>query len=429
MLVAILVLSIISLLAGLSSVVLVLYYAKKQKDKVEVKEENRELELFEQRVNNEIRILRETLLTAISGGNKNMSDSLGLFGEAQSRGVANLLKSVSDSMARLEERQQQLTVDTERRINSLKADVIKTLADIRESNSAKLDEMRKTVDEKLQASLEQQLGQSFGLIGDKLAKVHEGLGEMRALSQNVTDLKKVMTGVKTRGIWGEISLGSLLEEILAPEQYDTNVRLGKSNKFVEYAVVMPGQGEGRVLLPIDSKFPLEDYQRLVEASQSGDKALFESASKALEERVKSEAMDIKNKYILPPHTVDFGILYLPIEGLFAEVAKRAGLVEKLRTEYKVMIAGPTTFAALLNSLQLGFKSLAIEKNSREILKLFNKFKKQFEDFTEELAKSQKNAEQLVNHMRAMTDKTQKIETSIGKVLSLDGDNLLDTDNE
>lgn len=429
MLVAILVLSIISLLAGLSSIVLVLYYAKKQKDKVEVKEENRELELFEQRVNNEIRILRETLLTAISGGNKNMSDSLGLFGEAQSRGVANLLKSVSDGMARLEERQQQLTVDTERRINSLKADVIKTLADIRESNSAKLDEMRKTVDEKLQASLEQQLGQSFGLIGDKLAKVHEGLGEMRALSQNVTDLKKVMTGVKTRGIWGEISLGSLLEEILAPEQYDSNVRLGKSNKFVEYAVVMPGQGDGRVLLPIDSKFPLEDYQRLVEASQSGDKALFESASKALEERVKSEAMDIKNKYILPPHTVDFGILYLPIEGLFAEVAKRAGLVEKLRTEYKVMIAGPTTFAALLNSLQLGFKSLAIEKNSREILKLFNKFKKQFEDFTEELAKSQKNAEQLVNHMRAMTDKTQKIETSIGKVLSLDGNNLLDTDNE
>ena len=252
MLVAILVLSIISLLAGLSSVVLVLYYAKKQKDKVEIKEENRELELFEQRVNNEIRILRETLLTAISGGNKNMSDSLGLFGEAQSRGVANLLKSVSDGMARLEERQQQLTVDTERRINSLKADVIKTLADIRESNSAKLDEMRKTVDEKLQASLEQQLGQSFGLIGDKLAKVHEGLGEMRALSQNVTDLKKVMTGVKTRGIWGEISLGSLLEEILAPEQYDTNVRLGKSNKFVEYAVVMPGQGDGRVLLPIDS---------------------------------------------------------------------------------------------------------------------------------------------------------------------------------
>ena len=429
MLVAILVLSIISLLAGLSSIVLVLYYAKKQKDKVEVKEENRELELFEQRVNNEICILRETLLTAISGGNKNMSDSLGLFGEAQSRGVANLLKSVSDGMARLEERQQQLTVDTERRINSLKADVIKTLADIRESNSAKLDEMRKTVDEKLQASLEQQLGQSFGLIGDKLAKVHEGLGEMRALSQNVTDLKKVMTGVKTRGIWGEISLGSLLEEILAPEQYDTNVRLGKSNKFVEYAVVMPGQGDGRVLLPIDSKFPLEDYQRLVEASQSGDKALFESASKALEERVKSEAMDIKNKYILPPHTVDFGILYLPIEGLFAEVAKRAGLVEKLRTEYKVMIAGPTTFAALLNSLQLGFKSLAIEKNSREILKLFNKFKKQFEDFTEELAKSQKNAEQLVSHMRAMTDKTQKIETSIGKVLSLDGNNLLDTDNE
>ena len=416
MLVAILVLSIISLLAGLSSVVLVLYYAKKQKDKVEVKEENRELELFEQRINNEIRILRETLLTAISGGNKNMSDSLGLFGEAQSRGVANLLKSVSDGMARLEERQQQLTVDTERRINSLKADVIKTLADIRESNSAKLDEMRKTVDEKLQASLEQQLGQSFGLIGDKLAKVHEGLGEMRALSQNVTDLKKVMTGVKTRGIWGEISLGSLLEEILAPEQYDTNVRLGKSNKFVEYAVVMPGQGDGRVLLPI-------------EASQSGDKALFESASKALEERVKSEAMDIKNKYILPPHTVDFGILYLPIEGLFAEVAKRAGLVEKLRTEYKVMIAGPTTFAALLNSLQLGFKSLAIEKNSREILKLFNKFKKQFEDFTEELAKSQKNAEQLANHMRSMTDKTQKIETSIGKVLSLDGNNLLDTDNE
>ena len=429
MLVAILVLSTISLLAGLSSVVLVLYYAKKKKDKVEVKEENRELELFEQRVNNEIRILRETLLTAISGGNKNMSDSLGLFGEAQSRGVANLLKSVSDGMARLEERQQQLTVDTERRINSLKADVIKTLADIRESNSAKLDEMRKTVDEKLQASLEQQLGQSFGLIGDKLAKVHEGLGEMRALSQNVTDLKKVMTGVKTRGIWGEISLGSLLEEILAPEQYDTNVRLGKSNKFVEYAVVMPGQGDGRVLLPIDSKFPLEDYQRLVEASQSGDKALFESASKALEERVKSEAMDIKNKYILPPHTVDFGILYLPIEGLFAEVAKRAGLVEKLRTEYKVMIAGPTTFAALLNSLQLGFKSLAIEKNSREILKLFTKFKKQFEDFTEELAKSQKNAEQLANHMRSMTDKTQKIETSIGKVLSLDGNNLLDTDNE
>ena len=428
MILAILVISAISLLLGISSLVFVLCFIKKQKSEERTGAAETVL-LSEHRLNSEIRVLRETVLTAISGGNKSMSDSLGLFGEAQSRGVANLLKSVSDGMSRLEEKQQQLTVDTERRINSLKADVIQTLADIRESNSAKLDEMRKTVDEKLQASLEQQLGQSFGLIGDKLAKVHEGLGEMRALSQNVTDLKKVMSGVKTRGIWGEISLGSLLDEILSPEQYLTNVRLGKSNKFVEYAVVMPGQGDSKVLLPIDSKFPMEDYQRLVEASQSGDKALFDSASKALEERVKAEAMDIKNKYILPPHTVDFGILYLPIEGLFAEVAKRAGLMERLRNEYKVMIAGPTTFTALLNSLQLGFKSLAVEKNSREILKLFNKFKKQFEDFTEELTKSQKNAEQLLNHMRTMTDKTQKIETSIDKVLALDGENLLDSNDE
>ena len=428
MILAILVISAISLLLGISSLVFVLCFIKKQKSEERTGAAETVL-LSEHRLNSEIRVLRETVLTAISGGNKSMSDSLGLFGEAQSRGVANLLKSVSDGMSRLEEKQQQLTVDTERRINSLKADVIQTLADIRESNSAKLDEMRKTVDEKLQASLEQQLGQSFGLIGDKLAKVHEGLGEMRALSQNVTDLKKVMSGVKTRGIWGEISLGSLLDEILSPEQYLTNVRLGKSNKFVEYAVVMPGQGDSKVLLPIDSKFPMEDYQRLVEASQSGEKALFDSASKALEERVKAEAMDIKNKYILPPHTVDFGILYLPIEGLFAEVAKRAGLMERLRNEYKVMIAGPTTFTALLNSLQLGFKSLAVEKNSREILKLFNKFKKQFEDFTEELTKSQKNAEQLLNHMRTMTDKTQKIETSIDKVLALDGENLLDSNDE
>ncbi len=414
-------LSIVTLILGAAAVALmVLLLTKKGK--------NSDTTQLENTLKSELKAMQSGTEAALKSGNSTLVDGIKLYGDAQAQSTANMLNNVNESMRRLEERQNELTRQTEQRMSDLKGDVMRTLSGIQQDNNAQLEKMRGVVDTKLQTTLEQRLTSSFGMIGERLEKVHEGLGEMRALSQNVTDLKKVMSGVKTRGIWGEISLGSLLEQILSPAQYKVNARLGRSNKVVEFAVVMPGQGDDTVLMPIDSKFPMEDYQRLVDASESGNKELYEAAAKALEDRVKSEASDIKTKYVAPPYTVDFGVLYLPVEGLFAEVVKRPGLMERLRDEYKVMVAGPTTFTALLNSLQLGFKSLAIEKNSREILKMFNRFKHQFEGFTEELARTQKNAEALITHVKSISDRTRVMEGSIGKVLLLDdGKGVTDDD--
>ena len=248
--------------------------------------------------------------------------------------------------------------------------------------------MRITVDEKLQGTLEKRLGESFKLVNDRLESVYKGLGEMQTLAQGVGDLKKVFTNVKSRGYWGEIQLASILEQFLTPEQYLKNVKTKpKSNDFVEFAIKLPGRDETPVLLPVDSKFPIEDYTRLVDAEESSNIDLINEYRKKLYNSVKSFAKDIFDKYIEAPYTTDFGIMFLPTESLYSEILKNTSLVEELSQKYRVVISGPTTFVALLNSLQMGFRTLAIEKRTSEVWELLGKVKSEFSKFGDMLDKT------------------------------------------
>lgn len=286
-----------------------------------------------------------------------------------------------------------------KQIEGLRGVIDGKLKEIQESNVLKLDEMRKTVDEKLQTTLTTRLGESFKLVSERLELVHKGLGEMQTLASGVGDLKRVLTNVKTRGTWGEVQLSNLLEQVLTAEQYATNVatKPGSADR-VEFAIKLPGRdpGEGQVWLPIDAKFPKEDYERLVEAAERADIEGVESAGKALTERVRLEAKAIQDKYIAPPHTTDFGILFLPTEGLYAEVLRRPGLTERLQRENRVMIAGPTTLAALLNSLQMGFRTLAIERRSSEVWQVLGAVKTEFGKFGEVMDRVQKKLQEATN---------------------------------
>jgi DNA recombination protein RmuC len=246
------------------------------------------------------------------------------------------------------------------------------LQSMQSDNAKQLDQMRQTVDEKLQGTLEKRLGESFKLVSERLELVHKGLGEMQSLATGVGDLKKVLTNVKTRGTWGEVQLGAMLEQVLNPDQFSTNVATKDGGERVEYAIRLPGQGDDKdevVWLPIDAKFPVEDYQRLIDAQERAEVDAVEQAGKQLENRVRACAGDICSKYLNPPKTTDFGILFLPIEGLFAEVIRRTGLTEVIQRECRVVIAGPTTLWSILNSLQMGFRTLAIQKRSSEVWNL------------------------------------------------------------
>ena len=293
------------------------------------------------------------------------------------------------------------------------------LTELRNDNTRKLEQMRATVDEKLQATLEKRLGESFRQVGERLEQVYKGLGEMRSLASGVGDLKKVLTNVKTRGTWGEIRLGSILEQILTPEQYDTNVDTrGKGRERVEFAIRLPGRqedGSGMVWLPIDSKFPQEDYQRLLDAQETADKELADRSLKHLETRIKAEAKHIKEKYIEPPHTTDFGIMFLPVEGLYAEVLRRPGLCDELQREHRIVVTGPTTLAALLNSLQMGFRTLAVEKRSSEVWRLLGAVKTEFAKFGEVLAKTKKKLQEASNTIDGAEVRTRVIQRKLQTV--------------
>jgi DNA recombination protein RmuC len=271
------------------------------------------------------------------------------------------------------------------------------LRSLQEDNTRKLEQMRATVDEKLQRTLDKRLGESFKQVSERLEQVYKGLGEMRTLASGVGDLKKVLTNVKTRGTWGEIRLSHILEQILTPDQYNMNVATKKnSNDRVEFAIKLPGQAadeEKIVWLPIDSKFPLEDYQRLMDAQDAADVELAEKHTKNLENRITSEAKLIKEKYLEPPGTTDFGIMFLPVEGLYAEVLRRPGLCDTLQREHRIVVTGPTTLAALLNSLQMGFRTLAIEKRSSEVWQLLGMVKTEFGKFGDVLAKTKKKLQE------------------------------------
>ncbi len=261
---------------------------------------------------------------------------------------------------------------------------------LRAENAEKLEQMRATVDEKLHSTLEKRLGESFALVSERLEKVHQGLGEMQTLANDVGGLKRVLTNVKTRGTWGEVQLGALLEQMLAPDQFVKNAHIDGAPEVVEYAVKLP---DGDVLIPIDSKFPIEDYDRLIQAGEQGNPAAVESAAEALEKRIKLEAKRIADKYVLPPKTTDFGIMFLPTEGLYAEVMRRTGLAAEMQNKHRICIAGPSTLGAFLNSLQMGFKTLAIQKRSGEVWQVLNEAKTEFEKYAAWVEKVKKNIEQ------------------------------------
>jgi len=312
----------------------------------------------------------------------------------------------------------ELTRTSEQKLETMRQTVEAKLTALQTDNAAKLELMRQTVDEKLHQTLEQRLGESFKLVSDRLELVQKGLGEMQTLAQGVGDLKRVLTNVKTRGTLGEIQLESLLDQILAPEQYQANVTVmpGQTER-VDFAIRLPGSDEHDepIWLPIDAKFPLEDYQRLVEAEANGDLAGVQEAAKWLETRIKTEAKSIRDKYIQPPHTTDFAILFLPLEGLFAEVLRRPGLFETLQREYRVVLTGPTTITAFLQSLQMGFRTLAIQKRSSEVWKLLGAVKTEFGKFGAVLEKTQKKLQEASHTIDQAATRTRAIERTLRSV--------------
>ena len=313
-----------------------------------------------------------------------------------------------------------LTNINETKLENIRKTVDERMILMQKDNSEKLEKMRITVDEKLHSTLEKRLGESFKLVNDRLESVYKGLGEMQNLAQGVGDLKKVFTNVKSRGFWGEIQLGNILEQFLTKEQYLCSVKTKpKSNDFVEYAIKLPGKNDNEtVLLPVDSKFPIEDYTRLVDASEKGEVEEVEAARKSLENSVKLFAKDIYEKYIETPYTTDFGIMFLPTESLYCEIVKNTDLCETLTQKYRVVVAGPTTFVALLNSLQMGFRTLAIEKRSSEVWQLLGMVKSEFSKFGELLDKTNKKLQEISNTMDLASRKTRTIEKKLKNVEQL-----------
>jgi DNA recombination protein RmuC len=306
---------------------------------------------------------------------------------------------------------------------TLRGAVEQRLERIQQDNSSKLEQMRQTVDEKLHATLEKRLSESFKQVSDRLEQVHKGLGEMQTLAAGVGDLKRVLSNVKARGVFGETQLAALLEQVMAPEQYEKNVatRPGSSAR-VEFAIKLPGRdGDGPVLLPIDAKFPIEDYQRLQAAQEAGDKAALEMAEKALEARVKFEAKTIAEKYVEPPHTTDFALLYLPFESLFGEVLRRPGLFDQVQRQFRVTICGPTNLLAYLNSLQMGFRTLAIQQRSSEVWKVLGTVKAEFGRFAEVLANTKRQLQTVANTIDQAEVRTRQIERKLKDVEVMPGE--------
>jgi DNA recombination protein RmuC len=381
---------------------------------------------IDQRLDDSERVLREEL-----GRSRQES----AFGDRQAREeiratLGHLTDSILNRMtqiARLQKDQldsfskqlADLTRLNEGKLDALRLTMENRLQSMQASNTEKLDQMRNVVDEKLQSTLEKRLGESFKQVSERLEQVYTGLGEMRSLAAGVGDLKKVLTNVKTRGTWGEIRLSHILEQILTPEQYAVNVitRRGGTER-VEFAIRLPGQddgAEGVVWLPIDAKFPQEDYQRLLDAQEAADKEAADRALKSLEQRVKLEARSIREKYIDPPHTTDFGILFVPVEGLYAEVLRIPGLCDTLQREHRIVVTGPTTLAALLNSLQMGFRTLAIGKRSNAVWALLGSVKTEFGKFGDTLARTKKKLEEATHTIDQAEVRTRAIERSLRRV--------------
>ena len=348
----------------------------------------------------------------ISGGLKNFGDSMLSRLSEHTRIQGDHLETFAKNLV-------QMTRLNEQKMEGMRRTIESRLQAIQQDNTKQLEQMRSVVDEKLQTTLEKRLSDSFRQVSERLEQVYKGLGEMRMLATGVGDLKKVLTNVKTRGTWGEIRLNHILEQILAPEQYAANVATKKnSSDRVEYAIKLPGRDgekESQIWLPIDAKFPQEDYQRLMDAQEAADRDRADKSLKGLELRIKAEAKNIRDKYIDPPYTTDFGIMFLPVEGLYAEVLRLPGLCDTLQRDFRIVVTGPTTLAALLNSLQMGFRTLAIEKRSSEVWRLLAIVKTEFGKFGDVLAKTKKKLQEASNTIDGAEVRTRAIQRKLRKV--------------
>ncbi len=345
----------------------------------------------------EITANRQETAQSARQARQELGSTLKMSSDSLQQRLADNIRVQKDQLDSFSKQLMALARLNEEKLETMRKTLETQLRSLQEDNTRKLEQMRATVDEKLQSTLDQRLGESFRQVSERLEQVYKGLGEMRTLASGVGDLKKVLTNVKTRGTWGEIRLSHILEQILTPEQYDVNVATRKnSNERVEFAIKLPGPDADKdkiVWLPIDSKFPQEDYQRLMDAQDAADKELAEKHIKNLEIRIKAEAKLIKEKYLAPPDTTDFGIMFLPVEGLYAEVLRRPGLCDTLQREHRIVVTGPTTLAALLNSLQMGFRTLAIGKRSSEVWQLLGAVKTEFGKFGQVLAKTKKKLQE------------------------------------
>ncbi|MDU0459541.1 MAG: DNA recombination protein RmuC [Geobacteraceae bacterium] len=377
---------------------------------------------------------RAEMLSGVRHSREEMTSGITVLGDSLLKRMSDIAGLQKNQLELFAAQLKELTASNEARLDKLRDGVDARLQMIQEDNARKLEQMRATVDEKLHDTLERRLGESFKLVSERLELVQRGLGEMQSLAVGVGDLKKVLTNVKSRGTFGEIQLASLLEQILAPGQYDSNVETRPgSGQRVEFALKLPGRDgdqESSVWLPLDAKFPQEDYIRLLEAQEVGDSVAVLEASKTLDRAVREMARNIRDKYLEPPHTTDFGVMFLPTEGLYAEVLRLPGLFDVLQREFKVIVAGPTTLAALLNSLQMGFRTLAIEKRSAEVWNLLGSVRSEFSKFGVVLEKTRKKLQEAGNQIDLAATRTRVIERKLRDVQDIPreyADNLLEAE--
>lgn len=407
--------SALSLVFGIVAVVLMLRNRNVAPDFSEINEKNAQ----------QLSSLRQELTLSTQQSVKNMGDMI-------ATNQRSFAQSQLENSKAIEERLKTFSLENEQKLELIRKSVETKLSYIQEDNNKQLEKMRQTVDEKLQKTLEDKMNKSFALVSERLEQVYKGLGEMQNLATGVGDLKKVLSNVKTRGILGEIQLSSILKEILAPEQYEENAATKHNSRdVVEFAVKLPADDDGFIYLPIDSKFPGDTYSALRDAYDTGSKEAVDAAAKLLINTIKKEAKDIRDKYIDPPYTTEFAIMFLPFEGLYSEVVNR-GMVEVLQRDYKVNVAGPSTMAALLNSIQMGFKTLAVQKRSAEVWEVLGSVKKEFDTFADVLAKAQQHINQVTNDLDALAGvRTRQIQRKLKAVQTADTkiETLLVSDEE
>ncbi len=379
--------------------------------------------------------LEQKINSTLDNASKNIKESFMMTNEATTKALATGMSATNDQvvfnvkeLARNNEvRLKEMREELSKNLKEMKDELSASLNKVREDNNTQLDRIRGTVDEKLTKTLDERLQVSFKNVSDSLDKVYKNLGELKTLDTGLNELTKILSGTKTRGNWGELSLQSILEDILIPSQYEAQSKMGRrvgDDKIVDFAIVLPGTKDNKIYLPVDSKFPVTDYLKMKDASAEGNVTDYENAKRALAMRIKSEAISIKNKYICPPYTTDFAVMFLPIESLYAEVLSIDGLAEDVQRDHKVMIAGPSNITAFLNSLRLGFRTLEIQKDSRQIFDLLSAFKKDFGVFVEDIQRAKRQMDTVQNTLNEATKRTEIIQKKLDKT-----DNMVITEPE